>query len=239
MVAALEAEARTLGWSMSRGRAPSALADGTLIAVSGMGSAGAAAAARALIDAGATALVSWGLAGGLDPQLPSGTICLPKTVMSVTGGVIDMHHHWREAVGAAIAARHRVVDGKLLTTSHALVDSLAKAAAYRDTGAVAVDMESFAIAAVAAERQLPFIAVRVVVDAAGDSLPVAVVAASQAGQVSVMRLMRGLLNSPLEVTPVIQLAQRYRLAIQALTAIARTGALAPLAFAMIAGNRMT
>ncbi len=238
VVAALMAEARTLG-SPPRARGPFAIPDGTLVAVSGMGGVAAAAAARALIDAGATALVSWGMAGGLDPSLPAGTICLPVSVLSSGGATLGTHHHWREAVGAALAARRRIADGKLLTTGVAIHDAAGKAAAFRATGAVAVDMESFAVAEVAATRGLPFLVVRAIVDTASDSLPGAVLAASGAGQVNILRLIQGLMRSPLDLVPLMGLAKRYRAATRSLAAVARSGSLAPLAFAVASGNRIT
>ena len=44
--------------------------------------AGAAAAARALIEEGATALVSFGLAGGLDPELRPGRVLIPSIILA-------------------------------------------------------------------------------------------------------------------------------------------------------------
>src|SRR6266403_1699369 len=74
VVAALDAEARTLGPAVRRDDGLFFLSDGALLAVSGMGAALAAIAARNLIDAGAAALISFGLAGGLDPLLSAGTV---------------------------------------------------------------------------------------------------------------------------------------------------------------------
>ena len=237
VVAALEAEARTVGSPLRRGAGASTLADGTLIMVSGMGASAAAAAARLLLDAGATALVSWGMAGGLDPALTAGTICLPISVISAEGASFATDHHWRELVGAAIAARRPLVHGALLTTAHAIHDLAGKARAYRDTGAVAVDMESAAVAGVAALRRIPFISVRVIVDTASDVLPGAVLAASGGGQVNGFKLVQGLLRAPADLWPLLRLARRYRAATRALVAVARSGALAPVAFAA-AANRI-
>ena len=78
IVAALAVEFRPLGPPMSRTQAVATLADGSLIIASGMGTAAAAAGARRLVDAGAGALMSWGLAGGLDPALVARTIVLPR-----------------------------------------------------------------------------------------------------------------------------------------------------------------
>jgi adenosylhomocysteine nucleosidase len=241
VVAALVAEARTLGSRARQGAGPAAVGDGTLVMVSGMGLAAAAAAAQSLLDAGATALVSWGLAGGLDPALPAGTICLPTLVISETGASFGTAHHWREAVAAAIASRRRVADGKLLSNPRAIVDVAGKAAAFRHTGAVAVDMESSAVAEVAAQHRVPFLAVRVIVDAAGDAVPGAARAltAGGSGQVNIAHLLRGLAGTPGDIVPLLRLARRYRLATRALASVARSGVLAPMAFAVASGNRIT
>ena len=229
VVAALKAEARTLGSPSRRGVPSWTLADGTLVVLSGMGRAAAARSAGALVDVGATVLVSWGMAGGLDPALAAGTVCLPATVISSDGASFGTDIHCRELVGATVSARCVVAFGKLLTAARPIDDVCAKAAAFRETGAQAVDLESLAIAEVAARRGVPFIAVRVIVDTARDALPAAVTAASTGGQVNLLRLLAGLMRSPRDVVPLLRLAGRYRTATRALAAVARAGALAPLA----------
>ncbi|MGO9994274.1 MAG: purine and other phosphorylase-like protein, family 1 [Steroidobacteraceae bacterium] len=238
VVAALSVEARTLGPPIRRGDGLFAMNDGTLVAVSGMGRTAAAAAAAALVDAGAVALVSWGMAGGLDPALQAGTICLPRVVVSRDGATFTTDPHWRELFTAAIAARRSVVSGNLLSSDLAIDDIAGKAAAFRETRAVAVDMESLGVASIAATHKLPFIAVRVIVDTAGDALPAAVMAATRFGRVRISRLILGIVRRPSDIAPLIRLAKRYRMAKQALVAVARTGVLAPLAFAVSSPTRI-
>jgi hypothetical protein len=96
-------------------------------------------------------------------------------------------------------------------------------------------MESLAIAEIAQTHGLPFIAVRVIVDSAGDSLPRAVTAAADSeGHLQVWRLMGELLRTPADLGPLLRLAQRYRAANRSLAAVARVGSLAPYAFASTA-----
>jgi adenosylhomocysteine nucleosidase len=230
VVAALDLEARSLRPRTRRRDGLFEVGDGTLVAVSGMGRAAAVDAAGALVDAGATALVSWGLAGGLDPKLQAGTICLPSVVVSRDGTAFATDLHWREILRAAIGQRLIVVSGKLLTSAVALEDVAAKAAAFGETGAVAVDMESTGVAHIAALNKLPFVAVRAIVDTAGDSLPGAVKAAGTEGRVRLARLILRVASSPREIASLLRLANRYRAAARALGTVARSGALAPLAF---------
>jgi hopanoid-associated phosphorylase len=220
VVAALEAEARTLGPAVRRRDGLSSLGDGALLAVSGMGGALAALAARHLVDAGAAALMSFGLAGGLDPALSAGTVVLPTAVISPDGARFLTSTGWREQMSDAIAKQRPVAGGTLLTSLSAIGTVADKAAAFRETGAVAVDMESSGVAEVAAAHNLPFIAVRVIVDTAADVLPRAVMAASRGGHVNFRRLIGGLAVAPLDLIALIRLGQRYRAATRSLAAVA-------------------
>ncbi len=227
IVTALAAEARAFSIARSGPGAPARLADGTLVTVGGIGAAAAADAARRLIGAGATALASWGLAGGLDPALRAGTIFLADEVVSPSGGARTTAAPWRLRLAAAVAAHAAVVSGRLLTSARAIDDVAGKAAAFRDTGAAAVDMESLAVAEVAAAHGLPFLAVRVIVDTAGDALPAAVLAATRSGRVHIGRLIGALALAPAQIPGLLRLAQRYRAASRSLAALARVGPQAP------------
>jgi adenosylhomocysteine nucleosidase len=227
VVAALAAEARTLGSAVRRPDGLSSLSDGTLLAVSGMGSILASAAARRLVDAGALALLSFGFAGGLDPTLSAGSVVLPTEIISGDGARFLTVEEWREQLRLAIAKQRPVTTGKLLSSRQPIGSVADKARAFRETGAAAVDMESLAVAEVAAAHRVPFVAVRVIVDTAADALPRAIMAASRGGQLNIRRFIGGLAAAPLELIALISLSQRYRLATRSLSAVARAGLLTP------------
>jgi adenosylhomocysteine nucleosidase len=192
--------------------------DGALLAVSGIGRDAAEAAARALVDAGVAALMTFGMAGGLDPALQAGSVVLPCELIAADGTRFVASRPWRERVAAAVSPL-AVSAGNLLTSTRAIDTPSGKSAAFRDTGAAAVDMESAVVAAVAAQHNLPFIAVRVIVDTAADTLPRAVVNASRLGKVRIGRLIAGLIVAPGDIAALIRLAQRYRVAMRSLRAI--------------------
>ena len=182
-------------------------------------------------------MVSWGMAGGLNPALVAGTVFLPSEIVSNEGAAVVTAPRWRRRLSEAIAAQSGsppadlVVEGRLLTSSRAIGSLADKATLFRQTGAAAVDMESLAIAEIAQTHQLPFIAVRVIVDSAGDALPRAVTAAADSeGHLQVWRLMGALLRTPADLGPLLRLAQRYRAANRSLAAVARVGSLAPYAW---------
>ncbi len=229
IVCALASEARHLGPAVRHpgpaGRKSEplgALADGGLVAITGMGRSAASTGARLLIDAGAEALASFGLAGGLDPVLAAGDILVPTEVVTTEGTLFQTAADWRARFSSAVVVRA----GRLVTAPRAISSIADKAELFRTSGAAAVDMESAAVAEVAQQHGLPFIAVRVIVDRADDVLPHAVTAAADAeGHLQIGRLIGALALAPTELAPLMRLARRYRAANRSLAMVARTGAL--------------
>lgn len=240
IVSALAAEARALGPAARHGAELRELADGALLAVSGIGPAAAASAARRLVLAGAGALASFGMAGGLDPTLICGAVLLPEEVAASGGAgsigvVLPTSREWRQRLCGALPAARIVCGGRLLTSGQPIGRPGAKAAAWRNTGAAGVDMESAAIAQVAGQAGLPFIALRVIVDTAADELPSAVIDAGGGGRLRIGRLMAGLARAPGDVAALIRLAARYRIASRALAALAAADS--PARRALVGGPR--
>jgi hopanoid-associated phosphorylase len=227
VVAALAAEARVLGPMRRRDDGCGMRADGTLILVSGMGCEAAREAARRLLQAGVGALVSWGLAGGLDPALEAGVVLLPTEVIDARGARFATARRWREALSTRLETHAPVATGTLLTSLAPLESVDAKSAAFRGTGASAVDMESSAVAEVATLHGVPFIAVRAIIDTACDAVPPVVAGATVAGSLEPHRLVLGLIRSPGEIVSLVRLARRYRVAMRSLREIARRGILSP------------
>ncbi|MGA7539672.1 MAG: hypothetical protein WBW93_12995, partial [Steroidobacteraceae bacterium] len=145
-----------------------------------------------------------------------GAVLLPEEIALMgaeqPGARLPTSRPWRERLRAALPASCIVCGGTLLTSERPLAQPDAKAAAWRRTSAVAVDMESAAIAQVAAQVGLPFIALRVIVDTAADELPVTVIRASGGGRLRIGRLIGGVARAPGDMAALIRLAARYRIA---------------------------
>ncbi len=215
IVTALAAEARTLGRSIP---------DGSLLIVCGVGPTAAGQGARTLVARGARALMSWGVAGGLDPELEPGTVLLPGDVVDADGRAFATAREWRERIASAVAAQRPLQGGRLLSSARAIDTVAGKSAAFQTTRASAVDMESLAIAEVAFAHRLPFLAIRVIVDTASDALPRSVIEASRTGRLDFGRLVRGLAAAPIDLIALWRLALRYRQARRALVDVARLAA---------------
>lgn len=227
IVAALDAEARTLRDARRFRDGRDRLDGRATVIVAGIGPVAAASAARALAEAGAAALLSWGVAGGLDPRLRPGAIVLPAEILGPAGERYPTDAAWRERERRRLAGREPVCEGAILSQGTAIADPRAKHAAHRASGAVAIDMESAAIAAVAASRGLPFLVLRAIVDAASDALPDAVVDASRDGRPDLWRVLGGVIRSPGDLGALLGLAGRFRIARRALAAAAAAGLATP------------
>jgi adenosylhomocysteine nucleosidase len=138
---------------------------------SGPGEARAAAAAKAALANGARALVSWGMAGALAATIQPGTLILPRDVRSQDGRRFEANPVWHARLAAELASGFTVEQRSLLGAAEVLATPQVKEQAARSSGAVAADMESCGIARIAAHAAVPFVALRVIVDAQADRLP--------------------------------------------------------------------
>jgi nucleoside phosphorylase len=109
-------------------------------------------------------VVSAGVCGGLDPALSTGDVVVPDQVLAPGGDLFD--RDLAMAGAGAVASR-----GRLVTVRQVVETPADKAALRARTGGVAVDMESADIAGAATRARLPWTVVRGVSDAAGDTVP--------------------------------------------------------------------
>ncbi|MGR9051871.1 MAG: phosphorylase family protein, partial [Gammaproteobacteria bacterium] len=158
LVVALPEETRTLTAHPTGKGCRTFIAPSILLACSGAGPGNARASALSLLSEGAEGLVSWGCAAALDETLAPGDLTLADTLVSENGEKIDLRSDWlNDACEVLSELRPSVV---CLAESKALVvDSSGKAQLHRQTGADILDMETVAVAKVALERNVPFLAV--------------------------------------------------------------------------------
>jgi adenosylhomocysteine nucleosidase len=210
VVVGLAAEARIarrLGWQ---------------VAIGGGTAAGAAAAAWRLADAGANALVSFGLAGGLDPALRPGAVIVPEAVI-----VFGLRHPTDPELSRTLGG----ATADAVLGAGAPASSAAEKRCLHDrTAAAAIDLESGAVACVAAARGIPFAVLRAVCDPAERALPVAALAALDAhGAIGIWRIFAALLARPGQLPSLLALAIDAAAARRALVARVRQITRAPAA----------
>lgn len=190
-----------------------------LVAVSGSGQPQAAAAAKRLVENGAQVLFSWGCAGALHGKLRAGSLVLPKEIVGANGLRDRADQGWYLRLYNLLSKKFDSVETGALVESPRLVDTThAKMALAADYQAVAVDMESATVAAVARQHCLPFVAIRAVVDPLEISLPGAVSCSlDDSGRVRHWRLLRQLLLHPWEIGLLIRLGFQFHAAKKTLT----------------------
>ena len=180
-----------------------------MVAAAGAGTAaGTEAAIAAVIRQGVPGLVSFGLAGGLGPRLQPGTLLLPSIVRGADGDVlwVDVDWHGRLAQAARAAGLSAVVIGAILGLDAIAATAADKLALHRETGALAVDMESHRTAVAAARARLPFVVLRVVADPADRLLPPAArVPLTRTGRVS-PAVVASILGRPTQIPGLVRLA---------------------------------
>lgn len=164
-------------------------------------------AARTSVVAGCEGLVSFGLAGGLDPALPSGSLIVADAVICADGSKIQTDRSWVEGLTGKLEA-HNIpfVIGGILGLDEIAFLPETKRSLFSGTGALCVDMESHAVIHAASLEAIPFIALRVVADTAGDGIPSA---ASHAlaldGSVQVGSLALALAKKPGDIAGLLKL----------------------------------
>ena len=142
-------------------------------------------------------VVSFGIAGGLDPTLAPGDI-LVGTAVSHGASRHCARNPLSDALSDTLRTRHgRVGTADFAGSDRAVIRIEDKAALRAETGAGAVDMESHVVAAWAAKHGLLFSILRVVSDPAHRALPaLATEALTPDGRVDLRRVLMGLARRP-------------------------------------------
>jgi hopanoid-associated phosphorylase len=188
--------------------------------LSGIGGGAAEVAAERLISHGATRLLCWGTAGGLDPLLDSGALIVPGRIADASNG-IRVDPVWHRSLVERLSAQLPVSTAPLFATDRPLATRQEKFAAFVRYGAAAVDMESGAVGGVAARHARPFAVVRAIVDPAMLTLPPAALTSIDAhGRTSLWRVTKSLIARPSDLLPLIDLGRRFALALKTLTCAA-------------------
>jgi len=197
-------------------------AKNTIIILSGSGSENACIAAQTLIDQGAAQLISWGCAGALAPHLKAGDLIIPESILTLDNKLIATHTQWSKQIVELLENSIKHYTGALLESDSVVALAHDKNELYQTTHALAVDMESGAVARIAQQAQLPFIALRSIVDPANLDLPQSINhAMTESGLVSIPKLLLYLCAHPNEIPRLIKLGLNFNAASKTLKHIAR------------------
>lgn len=168
----------------------------------------------------ARCLISFGVAGGLAPHLRPGDVIL-------SGEVVGDERRWRadDAFQRQVAgwARHMsAFEGPVLGARDILSTEINKARAWRETGALAVDLESAIVARTAESVGIPFLVLRTIADPATRKLPpAALIPLAADGTPAFRRVLAEVMRRPRQIGELFGLARETRQALAALAGPAR------------------
>ena len=169
----------------------------------------------------AKCLISFGIAGGLAPHLRPGDVIL-------SAEVIGEDRRWRPRDDfhrqvSDLAQRMGAAEGPIYGARNILSTEAGKARAWRETGALAVDLESAIVARAAEAAGRPFVVLRTIADPATTQLPAAaLIPLAHDGTPAIRQVLGAVLRRPQQIAALLGLARETRRALGALTGPART-----------------
>jgi len=193
----------------------------TLLACSGAGPINATKASKILIEKGANRLVSWGCAAALSPSLKPGDLVIPQQLQSETDKSISLDSSWLNYTTEQLSELQPNT-GTLIESSILVAESSDKKIIHQKSNAIALDMESIAIAQTARQNNLPSLVIRCIADPVEMSLPKAVsYALNEQGDVVLSKLLWFLLAHPTELPGLIKLGLHFNAAKNKLKLVAK------------------
>jgi adenosylhomocysteine nucleosidase len=167
-----------------------------------------------LIAQGVSGLVSFGIAGGLDPRLVCGDLVMSATVVDAAGRRYVGDPAWLQR---ALSIQSRTLAGHVYA-SDVIVETTARKQHLFDTfDVLCADMESHHVARAAELHGLPFIIIRAISDSATEVLPAAFGdGVDENGGTRVAPILQALLAGRLTLREVIQAGRSASRALQAL-----------------------
>jgi nucleoside phosphorylase len=200
------------------------IADKLLVAYSGAGPNNAQLAAELLAAKGAARLMSWGCAAALSASLKPGDLILADKLIDAEGcrdAKCCVSTDWYNYTKNRLAKFVVVHSGSLAESISIVSSSMDKKQLHSITGAVALDMESIAIAKVARQYNLPFLSIRVIADPVNMNLPLAInYSLNGRGEIVLRKLLLFLFLHPAELPGLIKLGLHFNAAKKTLKSVA-------------------
>jgi adenosylhomocysteine nucleosidase len=187
-----------------------AITNNTLVALSGMGAERAYRAGAVLVSQGAKALLSWGCAAALDERISPGCLIIPERIIGASGEIHKVNTEWHQRLYQILERKYPVHTGALVESDAIMKTAAEKWALAKRTQAAATDMESAAQARVAQEHELPFVALRAIVDTVSTDIPENVLKAlDPQGNISVWKLLASSYLAPADWLKIVQLGIQF------------------------------
>jgi hopanoid-associated phosphorylase len=159
--------------------------------------------------AGCGGLISFGVAGGLAPDLKPGTCVIGSSILDGEEERLT-DARWAQRLMRIIPD---AVHGPIVGVRQPIAHTSAKHALHRRTGAIAVDMESQVVARAAERHGVPLAAIRVVVDPVERTIPRSALAGARPdGTIDPLAVLRSLMSYPRDFFGLIRMSLDARAA---------------------------
>ncbi len=177
--------------------------------------------AAKFVEQGCNTLLSCGIAGGLAPDMPPGSMVIGNKVRG-SQGLLACSDGLCTFLVSRLPDAHM---GVVAASDNIIDDPVIKRSLFKSYHALSVDMESWGVACAAIEHSVPFAVLRVVADPAERTLPpAALVGMDEEGKVHPWRVIKSLFGSPSQLPSLIRVALDTQIALAALgKAVARLG----------------
>lgn len=201
------------------------ISDSIILAYSGAGANNALTAAELLISHGATRLISWGCAAALSEKLKPGDLVLADSLIDAEGGrdaKSCISTDWHSYTNNLLSNSLKVHSGSLAESNRIVATGKDKKYLHTQTGAIALDMESIAIATVAKQNNLPFLAIRAIADPVNMDLPKAINhSLNNEGDIDLTKLLLYITLHPAQLPGLIKLGLHFHAAKNTLKLVAK------------------
>ncbi len=230
IVAAMEQEARAICPAAQKGRLDEfETLSGTLKSglkykciISGIGIKRAAKAARLLCEEKPDLMLSIGVSGGLAPGLSAGTLVAATTIHSDLAEYNPWHESDQDTKirSELFPTCGDMQCGRLITTGQPILTPQEKVFMHDRTGALAVDMESIAVAQTAQKSGIPFSCIRAISDDSNRKIPAESMAGvDETGKTKLEPILKAILKRPPLILELIPMGMDYSKALKALGSI--------------------
>lgn len=177
---------------------------------------------KKLISQGADLIISFGLAGALDPGLKSGSIIISTQVLTPSYKKISCNPSLGIKIFNLKKSKSGVYFRPIVGSNYPITSATEKKKIFKNSKAAAVDMETHIAAQIAQKQRVPFLAIRSICDTANQNLPdfVATIIKNQK-KLNILQVLRLIVSRPSELKKFSKLIINYRRGIKSLREVFR------------------
>tara|TARA_B100001996_G_scaffold281182_1_gene221627 strand:- start:1344 stop:2060 length:717 start_codon:yes stop_codon:yes gene_type:complete len=217
IIAALPAEAKCFQTKKINFKSPFEIKKNVFLCISGIGYKSSHDATKELLKLNIDALISWGIAGATCDLVTTGDLILARSVRNHKKIYYTTDEWCKKIIHHFQDSSHKLLYKDIVSTDEICATPVEKIKLFKKTKALAIDMESAAIAEVAIKNNLDFIAIRVISDNVTQSIPEIVIKnIDNYGYIDILKLIKFCMFNPSQINQILLLAKSYKKALKSL-----------------------